>query len=127
MNLEKFWLAAGAVEAKNEDDGYTVMVLPDGTEVAVENFADPEADVERWLWYEPEEMGIGCLSTLMERWSGDDGFDIDYFSGTWSEEQKQEVGQFYRVDLIACDIFADAYPLKKAIILALCQRFGVEA
>ena len=31
MNLEKFWLAAGAVEAKNEDDGYTVMVLPDGT------------------------------------------------------------------------------------------------
>ena len=120
MNLEKFWLAAGAVEAKNEDDGYTVMVLPDGTEVAVENFADPEADVERWIWYEPDDMSLACLITLMERWSGKDGFNIAF-------RPSGIIGQFYSIDIFESKIEIYECFLKKAIILALCQRFGVEA
>ena len=124
MNLEKFWVAAGAVEAKNEDDGYTVMVLPDGTEVAVENFADPEADVERWLWYEPDDMSLACLIALMERWSGEEGYAVTFYACGVNRENRNPT---WRIEWFEPDTRVEAYPFKKAIILALCKRFGVEA
>src|SRR3990167_10808867 len=85
MNLEKFWLAAGAEELKDgyaSMASYAIMALPDGTEVAVENFVADS--LGKWIWYEPIDMPIMSLINLMERWSGDDGFDIDYFTGTCS-------------------------------------------
>jgi len=121
MNLEKFWVAAGAVQSINKDDHYVIMALPNGTEVAVENMIAGET--ERWIWYEPIDMPITFLIKLMEQWSGKEGYDSTFYACGVNRENRSPT---YRIEWFEPDIRVEAYPLKKAIILALCQRFGVE-
>ena len=125
MNLEKFWLAAGAVESKDEMDGYAIMALQDGTEVAVENMIASEVDAGKWLWYEPDDMGSDALIRLLEQSTGAEGFEVAYHHGARNEP-------LYRVSLEATvkfqsvGAYAVNYPFRRALIDALCQRFGVE-